>query len=338
MIDLNPTPYGGALNNMSIKKNLEITLGSDPELFLFDTKTSQIVNALTVLKKDKHDPIELTDGVKMYADNVLVEASFSPAHTPVAATMAIRSVLKACHNFVGNDYSLLPLCAHKMSGLPPKPSDELVEKWLEDKSGEVKGVPPEWQIGCNPNFDVYGGEFGAIRKQTPFRDELRSGSFHIHVGNSNYLSGEDKRLLTIESKVAAVKLMDLFVGLSEVVINTDSTSIKRRELYGRAGEFRPTKYGIEYRVLGNYALRHPKTTLLMFELTAFAMSMFSSFDLSQECINMHNTLEVQRAINTNDKTLALSILKESWLPASMFDRVRSQPDVTSFSTAKNWGL
>lgn len=45
----------------------EITLGSDPELFLYDTEQKKIVSAIPVLgKHDKYNPIDLGDGIKMY--------------------------------------------------------------------------------------------------------------------------------------------------------------------------------------------------------------------------------------------------------------------------------
>lgn len=322
---------------MTHKKKLFLTLGSDPELFVFDHKEGRIINALTVLKKDKHDPIDLGSKKKLYADNVLAEAAFPPSFTATAATMMMKDVLKASHEFLGERYSLLPIASHVMQDLPEKPSDELVKKWLEDKTGGIK-IAPEWQIGCNPNFDVYAGEFGDARPQTPFKDGLRTGSFHIHIGNADMDDMDECRLLTASSKVTAVKLMDIFVGLSEVIFNNDSSSLKRRELYGRAGEHRPTSYGIEYRVLSNYALRSPKLTQLVFELTEYAMSMFDHDNLAEECVDMHNMLEVQRAINTQDKTLATAILGESWLPAKMFDRVNRGHNTTAFSTAKEWGI
>jgi len=315
-----------------------LTLGDDPEMFLYDHESCRIVNALTVLRKDKHDPVVLDGDIKMYADNVLVEFSHRPSYTSQSATVKIREALVACHERLGTRYSLLPICCHTFSDLPPKPSDELVKAWLEDRTGAVKGVPLEWQIGCNPNFDVYASEYGSPRNQLPFSSGLRTGSFHIHIGNANMEDPNEDRLLTAESKAKAVKLMDLFVGLSEVVFNDDESSHTRRKLYGRAGEFRPTNYGIEYRVLGNYALRSPRLTQLVYELTEYAMSMFDTEIFVDECLSMHDMDKVQSAINDNDKSLAMGILQESWLPVKLFDRVKRGHRATASGALKEWGI
>lgn len=48
--------------------------------------------------------------------------------------------------------------------------------------------------------------------------------------------------------------MDIYLGLPSVLIDSDS---ERRKLYGKAGSFRTTPYGLEYRVLGGYMMSSP---------------------------------------------------------------------------------
>ena len=73
-------------------------------------------------------------------------------------------------------------------------------------------------------------------------------------------------------KVDVVKALDVFCGLPSVFIDKDPTSAARRALYGGAGAHRPKSYGVEYRALGNWWLRSPKHTSLVYQLTSAALS------------------------------------------------------------------
>ena len=43
--------------------------------------------------------------------------------------------------------------------------------------------------------------------------------------------------------------MDLFLGVPSILLDTDT---ERRKMYGKAGCFRFTEFGVEYRVLSNF--------------------------------------------------------------------------------------
>lgn len=317
---------------------LNITLGSDPELMLFDRKEGRIVSSLSVIKNDKHDPIMLDKTTKMYSDNVLVEAAFNPCYTTIGVVNKIRDTLALAHANLGVRYALLPIASHNFSDLPPRPDDALVKDFLTNPDNKGDAIPEEWKIGCNPNFSVYQGDVGEPRDQSPFPDSLRTGSFHIHIGNADYKNPDASTLLTAMDKANAVKLMDIFVGVPSVAFDKDPSSAARRKLYGRAGEFRPTPYGIEYRVLGNYALRSPTLTELVFELTAFAMQQFDIEGKAEECINMIGMDRVVKCINENDVSLAYNIMRDSWLPATLWKKVAVAKNVAASDTLKEWGI
>lgn len=228
---------------------LNITVGSDPELVIVDNALNPR-SAIKVLRNDKQNPMDLGDGVLFYADNALAELAFppvAPEHGPSAVLAAIR---KAISRLAPAGYNLMAKAATTFS---------LRELRHRDA----------WAIGCSTNFDAYRW---APNPKGTFTSGLRTGSFHIHVGNAEWKAGKDKRLLANESKANAIKLLDLYLGLSSIVFDKDETSPFRRSLYGRAGEFRPTPYGVEYRVLGNYALRSERLIKLVFDLVSIAMS------------------------------------------------------------------
>lgn len=275
-----------------------ITLGSDPEFMVKHLATDSIVSAIPVIKTNKHNPVDLGDGVKMYADNVLLEASFPPSSSPLAAVSTVGRVLRKVQAWLGKEYALVAKSSHiyPESELGPKPAI---------MNGDL---PVAWEIGCNPSFNAYmpGDNIPA-----PFTDGLRTGSFHIHVGSP--------LLMTREQKIAAIKMLDLIVGCSGVLLDQDETVLARRMLYGKAGEFRPTPYGIEWRVLGSYALRSPQLTRLVFDLVQYAMDLIDE-GYQDEILESTDWVAVQTAINTNSKTLAAIALGDN-LTTKLKDRV-----------------
>lgn len=282
----------------------QITLGGDPEMMLVDLKSGKIVSSLRVLGKDKHDPIDLGDGIKMYADNVLVECAFPPA-SQEQIVHHIREVFLRMKAHLGPQYTLFPQASH-----------EYAKEELADKRA--------WETGCNPNFDVYKEDSNPAAE---FTDGNRTGSCHIHIG--------DDSLMSMNDKAHAVKVLDIFLGCASVVFDRDQTAQKRRLLYGRAGEFRPTPYGVEYRVLGPWALRQPLTTELAYDLVGYALDIIHS-GTSLGIMKSIKSLDVQKAINENDIMLAKRILYDAGLPHKLMQRVGMTYPRMTFEQA--WGI
>lgn len=305
-------------------KKTTFTFGADPELFLFDKEQKKVVSSIPVLKRNKENPIEIAKGVKIYADNALVELAFPPAENKHQFIETLRTAFARTKEYFGNRYSLLPQAAY-----------EYERNQLKDKLHYVKDGKEEtmtaWDIGCNPSFDVYRRCENKIRK---FENGFRSGSFHIHIGNKYYKTDANGKLLTNESRSAAVKLMDIFVGVPSILFDKDKTAPIRRKLYGRAGECRKTPYGIEYRVLGNFALRSPELVSLVFDLTQYALSYIND-GREKEILNRINPNTIMKAINANDKILAKQILKLAKLPPQFMKRIKNNwnPDFN-----KAWGI
>lgn len=295
-----------------MKNKVEFTFGADPELFLFDREKKKVVSSIPVLKRDKDNPINVKNGVKLYADNALVELAFPPAKSKKQFINTLKCAFVGAKKCLGNRYSLLPIAAHRYE------EKDLKAKLSYIKDGKKKTVTA-WEIGCNPNFSAYKD---GPNKMIPFKNGLRSGSFHLHIGNKNYKNDFDGKLISEESKINAVRLMDIFVGVSSILFDKDKTAPLRRKLYGKAGEHRPTPYGVEYRVLGNFALRSPDLVSLVFDLTEHALSFIKS-DTENTILGNINPKLVMKAINTNDKKLAIKILKSAKLPEKLFERVNA---------------
>jgi hypothetical protein len=289
-----------------MKSNIT-TLGKDPEVHLFDTEENRIVSSLRILKRDKTNPIRLRDGVGYYADNVLLEFSLPPETSIPAIVKATGRAFSQIQEDIGPRFRLHPQAAH-----------------LYAKS-ELRGKKC-WEVGCNPSSDVYAA---AKNKIVPFTDGLRTGSFHLHIGHPVAAGTNHK------AKIQIVKLLDVFVGCASILFDKDETAPLRRAYYGRAGEYRPTPYGCEYRVLGNWALRTPITTTLVWDLVAHAINHFDDGE-ANEIIEAVGSFRVQSAINNNNRTLAKSVLEIAALPQALMDRVEKDYGSSNFYNA--WGI
>lgn len=289
-----------------------VTYGYDPELMVFDHDQSKIVSAIPVLKRNKHDPIDLGDGIKTYADNVLLEFSTPPSASKVSAIQMLRHAFKKIQAHLGSRYSLVARAAHNYGTEELGPKPEVM----------VGDLPVEWEIGCNPSMNAYTGR---EHIPSPFEDDLRTGSFHIHVGWD--------RLYHMKDKMDAIKLLDLMVGCPSVIFDKDESNKSRRKLYGKCGEFRPTPYGVEWRVLGNYGLRSPRLVELILDLVDHTLSTIED-DLHRKILEGADWNLVKSAIDNNNRKLA-EIALEDFVPKKFFPRIFEQGDPV---LSKEWGI
>lgn len=105
---------------------------------------------------------------------------------------------------------------------------------------------------------------------------------HIHC---SYAKRNQRKSLEL------LRYMDAYVGIPSVILDNGEEAIKRRTLYGKAGCFRLTSYGYEYRSLSGKFLANKLLEEFMFKATqhaalAYAMGYeIPSGDLVQSCIN-----------------------------------------------------
>ena len=285
---------------------IDLSIGSDPELMLWDNERGIICSALTALDfRTKHNPIDLGDGMKMYADNVLVEVSFPPVNANGDSSPfrnRISDAIGRMEEKLGKRYRVKAQASHVFD------SRELDH-------------PTAWESGCNPNHDAYTETMNLPADFTQ-SGPLRTGSFHIHLGNNAWVDDGDGPMLTNETRIAAIKLFDIYAGCSSVIFDKDPTGPARRALYGKAGEYRPTPYGVEARCLGNWALSAIETVGLVYDLATFAVRRLETPDW-KDILAEINPRVVQEAINTNNPDLARWVIANAELPQALIDRVEA---------------
>ena len=96
-----------------------------------------------------------------------------------------------------------------------------------------------------------------------------------------------------------IKLLDVFLGVPSVIIDPDK---ERRKLYGRAGAFRLTKYGFEYRTLSSYMMSKDSILdlickLLMLALEYCGTPLAFDKDQIQQIINESDVEEAKKFLN-----------------------------------------
>lgn len=159
------------------------------------------------------------------------------------------------------------------------------------------------RFGCNPTQNVHEKEF---KRSTGMREKFRSAGGHVHIQLTDPL----KRKVT-----EIVKVMDIMVGNTCVLIDRDPANARRRKIYGRAGEHRIKPYGLEYRVPSNFWLKHYVLWSMISGLARNACGIVHK-GLHEELFKVVDFKDIRKAINENDYDLAMKnflILKKFML-------------------------
>jgi hypothetical protein len=125
-------------------------------------------------------------------------------------------------------------------------------------------LPDEAKIlGCDPDYNAYTGELNPTPDGTR---TFRTAAGHVHVGWGADIPTDNPEHLEICRNF--VKQLDTTVGMLMCIIDRDP---QRRELYGKAGAFRPKSYGVEYRTPSNIWLKNVQFRRAIFELMNVAI-------------------------------------------------------------------
>ncbi len=246
------------------------TLGSDPEFFF--TKDGDVVPSTLVLtgREDRVVKDGFQGELNPHADTC----------RQVAGAHIGRALLEAYRIAQRQGLQLSLKVAHIISEPVWKNAPLTIKKF-----------------GCNPTINAHEKMF---RRVTGLREKFRAAGGHIHVGGLHQKEKDDATKL--------VTLMDIFVGNTCVLIDRDPDNAIRRKNYGRAGEYRLKSYGIEYRVLSNFWLRHYILWSFCTALIRNALA-FYRHGLYDEVVSKFDLKKVRQAINENNYDLALENFK-----------------------------
>lgn len=294
--------------------------GTDPEFFFVD-KEGEVVPAelilpwkedplIVVKRREYHSPQSKSVGASLHADGIPGEITIGEGHCRAyLIDQTYYALKKALELAEAKGYTL-----SFEAGLP------VSEKTLEQTSekGKLFGCDVEyiaWLNGAPSDLNVDSNH--------PYR---YSGG-HIHIGKMGHIShtrtGQqlgylydnnfqpDPAKYTSDSilddkKIDLVKLNDIILGNTLVLLDQREGSTLRKKHYGKAGAYRPTDYGIEYRVPSNIIINNPFYLYLAFALARDTVRIMM-LGREKEFFSLfegESLGDLILAINNNDKSLA----------------------------------
>jgi len=261
-------------------------MGADPELFL--SQNGSIIGAERVIPEtglylDAHSkPSIVLDGVQVELHPRPSNCRESIAWDLSAAFAKLRKHLESVGNIEANFRTVIEVSKDELASLSPNSR----------------------RLGCAPSNNLYDRD--ATIAVDPATYTKRSAGGHIHIDLNDWPTVK-------EHAEELVPLMDCLPGLVSVFCDRDPLASERRQVYGRAGEYRLPPYGLEYRTLSNFWLRSYPLMSLMFGLSRFAASIlgtkyvnahYTAWDAPKALLDRVDISLVRDAINLSDLGLA----------------------------------
>lgn len=238
-------------------------LGSDPEIFIIDPTIGKHLAINGYINAGKDDPMQIPDmppGFTLQEDNVALEYGIPPAATSEEFIQHITAVIE-----------------RSRAWLPPGATfSKLSCTIFEDDQLQH---PMARIFGCEPDYCAYTKKPNP--KPIPPHHGMRSAGGHIHVE-------------TKLNKLAVVKSMDVHLGIASVLMDDGED---RKQLYGKAGAFRPKNYGVEYRTLSNFWIFDPKLIAWVWRNTERALNNLIEDEMAEICINKNDKKLAEALVN-----------------------------------------
>lgn len=267
------------------------TIGTDPELML--TKNGRYVSAIPYTNGTKDSPELLPSGGSVSYDNVNLEFNTLPALTHPEFIWNVGTVLKDLKAYLPDDVKM----AFVSSANFPR-------KELKHKDAK--------EFGCSPDYNAWSGTVNRMPRKAA-RSTFRSAGAHIHVRHIKE-SGHFGFLLHEMGKQRTVFAMDITLGMASTVLDYNEASIARKKLYGKAGCYRATEGGVEYRTLSNYWIKSPNLVHLMHLLTDFALTIVATDQVEIFTMQLGGPHNIQRIITEGDAEMATVFMEQFLIP------------------------
>lgn len=204
------------------------TFGADPEFFV--QKGGKPVSAYNLVPGNKKFPYKVDHGA-VQVDGMALEFNIDPADNPKQFADNLEVVLRQIMGMVPG-YEIHNSCVA-----------EFGRKYIESQPAEAS------ELGCNPDYNAYTG---VANPRPDGAADFRTAAGHLHIGWTNGVDPHDPGHFNACRRL--VRQLDRWIGVPSLFWDADK---KRRDLYGKAGAFRPTHFGVEYRTLSNAWLLRP---------------------------------------------------------------------------------
>lgn len=298
------------INLMETKHQVHLVspmLGCDPEFFF--EKDGKIIGSEKILPEKG---LTTETGSKVIIDGIQAELN------PRAEVCRVFSSDRISECFIAVQTLLQK---HPGVTINFKQNVNITQEEMDSLSDRSK------QFGCNPSLNVYD-PVNEMTVKDASKFLMRSAGGHIHIGmNPNDTC--NKRILDDENHTI-IKLFDILLGNTCVLLDRDKGNAVRRKTYGKAGEFRHNKEKsiIEYRTLSNFWLHNYMLQNMVFGIArqVYSIAYYSNKktkdwnnikctyeetttpDFAKTLVDVSNMANVRKAIDTNNKRLA----RENW--------------------------
>lgn len=212
---------------------MKIKVGADPEIFILNRR-GHVVSGHGIIPGTKAEPYKVKSGA-VQLDGMAAEFNIDPAETVEEFEANILTVMGELKQFLPSGYDFARKSSHTFS-----------DKFMNAQPEHTK------VLGCDPDFDAYSGKINPSPSLLWVSPGFRTVSGHVHVG---WEGAEDEDAANnFDNARTVARQLDCFLGAPSIL--ADPKGGIRRNLYGKAGAFRPKKYGMEYRVLSNFWIFH----------------------------------------------------------------------------------
>lgn len=218
-------------------KGTEFTVGADPEVFI--GADGMFVSAHDKLPGTKRNPHPVNLGA-VQVDGMAAEFNIDPAHNFEEFQNNLDAVQKQLKEMIGADYDFLQFSTVTF--------DEEFTKDIPIQS---------LALGCESDFNGWTGSDNPKPDATTL---MRTAGGHAHIGG--FFVSDEWDFDHFLSCGRLARILDETVGVYSLLWDNDD---QRRELYGKAGSFRPKKYGMEYRSLSNKWIFKPELVKLVYD-------------------------------------------------------------------------
>jgi hypothetical protein len=260
--------------------NIEFTFGADPEFFI--QRDGRPVSAHGLIPGDKKNPYKVGWGA-VQVDGMALEFNIDPAKGEAGFVRNLKAVMDTILKMVP-DYQMYD-----------QPVADFGFDYIQAQPQEAK------ELGCEPDFNAYTMDVNPRpNAEAPFR----TASGHIHIGWTNGVDPHDAG--HFEACATLAKMLDVYLGVPSLLWDEDD---RRRELYGKAGSFRPKSYGMEYRTMSNRWLRPDKPYLSRFVFNNAVEAVKQCFKDPEYADKPIHGKTAREIVDSGDRQAAMSYLK-----------------------------
>jgi hypothetical protein len=257
-------------------------VGADPEVFV--RAGGRFVSGHGLIPGTKREPFPVEKGA-VQVDGHALEFNIDPARDADEFVYNIEQVKEKLRSMIPQDMTL------EISAVA-----EFEEDYLKSQPEEAN------MLGCDPDFNAYKGQTNPKPDQHP---TMRTAAGHVHIGWTEDV--DPYSLDHFHACCTFTKQLDFYLGLPSVILDTDT---KRKEMYGKAGCFRPKPYGAEYRVMSNFWLLDKELMRLVYNNTQAAFNaLLRGENLGEQYGNL-----AEEIINSNDKHRAANLCNTIGIP------------------------